>query len=155
VVPGVGAFGACMNQLSAIDGPRMVGEAIATGKPFFGICVGMQILFSQGEEKGIHEGLDFFEGKVSPLNAPVLPHIGWNTVETQSQTFEGVGDQMFYFVHTYAAKTAPKDSQVTWTNYGEKFISAIERKNVFATQFHPEKSGEAGARLIENWATRI
>lgn len=155
VVPGVGAFGACMEQLNAINGAQLVGQALQTGKPVFGICVGMQIFFSEGEEKGSHKGLGFFEGSVSHIDAPVLPHIGWNSVETDSELFFGVEEEMFYFVHSYAAKAAPRDSRVTWTTYGERFIAAIERENVFATQFHPEKSGAAGAKLIENWAQKI
>lgn len=155
VVPGVGAFGACMKQLEDVGGASLVKEAVATTKPLFGICVGMQILFSRGEEKGSHSGIGFFQGSVAKLAAPVLPHIGWNTIDTNCATFEGLKDQMFYFVHSYAVKTAPADAQITWTTYGERFVAAVERNNIFGTQFHPEKSGDAGAKLISNWAARI
>ena len=155
VVPGVGAFGACLKQLQEIDGDSLVKNAIETKKPLFGICVGMQILFTTGDEKGSHEGLGFFQGNISMLDAPVLPHIGWNNVEVNSPIFDGLTDAMFYFVHSYAAKLAPVDAQITWTTYSERFIAAIEKENIFATQFHPEKSGDAGAKLIANWAARI
>jgi glutamine amidotransferase len=158
VVPGVGAFGACMKQLSSIGGVELVREAISTRKPFFGICVGMQILFSHGTEKGKHEGVGIFEGEVELLKAQVLPHIGWNTlniVNTADEIFAGVENQMFYFVHSYAVKKAPQNTSVSWSNYSENFLAAIHYDNVFATQFHPEKSGDAGIKLIRNWAERI
>jgi glutamine amidotransferase len=155
VVPGVGAFGACMKQLQDIDGDSLVRHAIETNKPLFGICVGMQILFTTGDEKGNHEGLGYFQGNISKLEAPLLPHIGWNNVEANSPIFDGLNDAMFYFVHSYAAKQAPVDAKIMWTTYGERFIAAIEKENIFATQFHPEKSGDTGAKLISNWAARI
>ena len=155
VIPGVGAFGACMQQLISIGGDQLVREAIATGKPVFGICVGMQIFFSEGLEKGVHQGLGIFDGQVSEISAPVLPHIGWNSVEDSSPLFAGVEDQSFYFVHSYAAKISPSNSNSTWTTYGERFVSAVEKDNVFITQFHPEKSGDAGLQLIKNWAASI
>ncbi len=155
VVPGVGAFGACMDQLNSINGSEIVRAAVQSGKPIFGICVGMQILFSQGTEKGLHKGLGIFDGEVSLLNAPVLPHIGWNDVEMQSTIYQGVQGRKFYFVHSYAVKSEPGDAQVSWCTYGDRFIASIQRNNIFATQFHPEKSGDAGARLIKNWAELI
>ncbi|MEI6038681.1 MAG: imidazole glycerol phosphate synthase subunit HisH [Actinomycetes bacterium] len=155
VVPGVGAFGACMDQLASIGGVDIVRQAVETKKPIFGICVGMQIFFSEGTEKGNFSGLGFFEGSVDRLQAPVLPHIGWNNVECGSSFFEGLNDEMFYFVHSYAATQVVPHAQLGWTTYGERFIASIERDNIFATQFHPEKSGSAGALLIQNWAKRI
>jgi glutamine amidotransferase len=155
VVPGVGAFGACMDQLQGINGVEIVRDAVLSKKPIFGICVGMQILFSLGKEKGEHQGVGVFEGSVELLDAPVLPHIGWNTVETDMAIFDGVEKSMFYFVHSYGVKSAPKDASVSWCTYGERFVAAVQRDNVFATQFHPEKSGDAGARLIRNWAQTI
>ncbi len=155
VVPGVGAFGACMSQLESIGGREMVSEAVKSGKPIFGICVGMQILFTSGSEKGNHEGLGYFAGEVSQLTATVLPHIGWNDVDTKSQLFDGVQNDKFYFVHSFAAKERVEGADIAWTTYGEKFVAAIERENIFATQFHPEKSGDAGAKLIKNWAKSI
>jgi glutamine amidotransferase len=161
VLPGVGAFGACMDQLRAIGGDLVMRKAIAAGKKVFGICVGEQILFSQGTEKGIHEGLGIFQGSVDSLIAPVLPHIGWNTVAVGagSQLFAGVENQRFYFVHSYAvgadiAKTLD-GAIVSTTTYGDSFIAAIERENVVATQFHPEKSGRAGLQIIRNWADHL
>jgi glutamine amidotransferase len=144
-----------MKQLQDIDGDSLVRHAIETNKPLFGICVGMQILFTTGDEKGNHEGLGYFQGNISKLEAPLLPHIGWNNVEANSPIFDGLNDAMFYFVHSYAAKQAPVDAKITWTTYGERFIAAIEKENIFATQFHPEKSGDTGAKLISNWAARI
>lgn len=155
VVPGVGAFGACMEQLQSINGVDIVREAVASEKPIFGICVGMQILFSLGKEKGDHQGIGIFDGVVEQIQAPVLPHIGWNTVEANSSIFGGLENSMFYFVHSYGVKSAPEDASVSWSTYGEKFIAAVQRGNVFATQFHPEKSGDAGAKLIKNWAQTI
>ena len=155
VIPGVGAFGACMMQLEAIGGRELVAQAVATGKPVFGICVGMQIFFESGSEKGDHRGLGYFSGDVSVLKAPVLPHIGWNDVVVDSHLFAGVEDKKFYFVHSYAAKEDVKGANISWTYHGEEFIAAIEKENIFATQFHPEKSGDAGAKLIKNWAKKI
>ena len=155
VVPGVGAYGACMKQLEEIDGRGAVSDAVNSGKPIFGICVGMQILFSSGSEKGKHLGLGYFPGDVSLINAPVLPHIGWNDVNATSPIFHGVESEKFYFVHSYAAKNDVESAQVSWTTYGERFVAAISKENIFATQFHPEKSGDAGAKLIENWAKQI
>ena len=155
VVPGVGAYGACMKQLEEIDGRGAVSDAVNSGKPIFGICVGMQILFTSGSEKGKHLGLGYFQGDVSLINAPVLPHIGWNDVNATSPIFQGVESEKFYFVHSYAAKNDVESAQISWTTYGERFVAAISKDNIFATQFHPEKSGDAGAKLIKNWAKQI
>ena len=157
VVPGVGAFGACMEQLHAIGGAEIIRERVDSDKPLLGICVGMQILFTQGTEKGSHQGVGIFSGEVSEINAPVLPHIGWNTVQTAegSQLFEGIESESFYFVHSYAAKRTETPTLVSTAEYGEKFIAAVESGKVSATQFHPEKSGKAGAQLIMNWAQTL
>ena len=156
VVPGVGAFAACMEGLKKVGGDGIVRERLAHQRPVLGICVGMQILFSGGIEHGRHEGADLIEGEVSKLDAPVLPHMGWNTVEVGegSQLFKGVEDESFYFVHSYAAKSA-KDGIATWSTYGERFLAAIELGALSATQFHPEKSGKAGLALIKNWAATL
>ena len=153
VVPGVGAFGACMDQLLAAGGDLIIQERIAAAKPILGICVGMQILFDSGSEKGGSSGLGVFSGDVSQIEAPILPHIGWNTVEAdpESRLFEGIGEERFYFVHSFAAKRAVDGAENSWCNYGEDFIAAVERGPVSAVQFHPEKSGAVGARLIANW----
>ncbi len=157
VVPGVGAFGACMEQLSQIKGADIIRSMIEADKPLFGICVGMQVLFSEGVEKGTHQGVGIFAGTISRIDAPILPHMGWNTVSAPngSQLFDGVTDESFYFVHSYAAKGTIDGAKVTTASYGEDFVAAVERGKVSATQFHPEKSGKAGALLIKNWAQRL
>ena len=157
VVPGVGAFGACMEQLHAINGVELIQQRVADGGPTLGICVGMQILFTSGVEKGDHSGVGIFVGEVSPIEAPVLPHIGWNTVAAAADSvlLRGVEEESFYFVHSYAAKSEVAGASISTAHYGESFIAAIERDHVRATQFHPEKSGRAGAQLIQNWVTSI
>ncbi len=155
VVPGVGAFAACMKGLNAVDGAAIVRERLAKERPTLGICIGMQIMFSEGtehSETGAHAGIGIWNGTVSQLAAPILPHMGWNTVEsaTTSTLFNGVEGESFYFVHSYAAKNAVGTKQA-WSNHGEKFLAAVEDGYISATQFHPEKSGAAGLALIKNW----
>ena len=155
VVPGVGAFAACMNGLNAVDGGDIVRERLAKERPTLGICIGMQILFSQGtehSEHGAHAGVGIWDGIVSKLDAPILPHMGWNTVEANSGSvlFKGIETESFYFVHSFAAKSAVGKTQA-WTTHGEKFLAAVEDGYISATQFHPEKSGAAGLALIKNW----
>ena len=161
VVPGVGAFTAVMQQLNAVRGGELIDRRLVASKPVIGICVGLQVMFEHGVEHGIEtEGLGQWPGTVEMLDAPMLPHIGWNTVEApaESKLFAGIADERFYFVHSYAAQrwsiegmgpsTAPK---VTWAEYGSKFIAAVENGPLSATQFHPEKSGQAGIQLLRNW----
>ena len=157
VVPGVGAFSACMAQLLEISGDQIIADRLAANKPIFGICVGMQILFTRGLEKSGADGLGVFAGEISQIAAPILPHIGWNTVQVGlgSQLFAGIEDSAFYFVHSFAAKTAVDNAINTLCTYGENFLAAVESENVVATQFHPEKSGAAGARLIKNWTETL
>ena len=155
VVPGVGAFAACMNGLNAVHGADIVRERLTKERPTLGICIGMQILFSQGTEHSentVHAGVGIWDGTVSKLDAPILPHMGWNTVETSpdSVLFKGVESESFYFVHSYAAKVAVGKTQA-WSTHGEKFLAAVEDGYISATQFHPEKSGAAGLALIKNW----
>jgi len=156
VVPGVGAFAACMEGLRAVRGEVIVRERVAAGRPTLGICVGMQILFSQGVEHGNHSGVGIWSAKVEKLNAPILPHMGWNTVNVaaQSQLLKGLETQSFYFVHSYAVKQVSAPI-VSTAHHGEDFIAAIEDGVVSATQFHPEKSGEAGLQLIRNWVDTL
>ena len=159
VVPGVGAFAACMNGLNGVDGGAIVRERLAKERPTLGICIGMQILFSQGTEHSettAHAGVGIWDGVVSKLDAPILPHMGWNTVETNPDSilFKGIESESFYFVHSYAAKTAVGKTQA-WSTHGEKFLAAVEDGYISATQFHPEKSGSAGLALIKNWARSL
>lgn len=157
VVPGVGAFSACMEQLKSIGGVEIIRARIDSQKPMIGICVGAQILFESGSEKGIWAGVGTFNGEVSQISADILPHIGWNTVESDPDSilFRGLAGESFYFVHSFAAKQPVIGALTSWTNYGERFVAAVERGSVSAVQFHPEKSGAAGARLISNWASTL
>ncbi|MHA7957802.1 imidazole glycerol phosphate synthase subunit HisH [Streptomyces sp. L500] len=163
LVPGVGAFDACMRGLRSARGDWIVGRRLSGGRPVMGICVGMQILFERGIEHGVEtEGLDEWPGTVEPLKADVVPHMGWNTVTPAegSALFAGLdADTRYYFVHSYAVREwklevgnanirAPK---VTWATHGEPFVAAVENGPLWATQFHPEKSGDAGAVLLRNW----
>ncbi|MBC7517955.1 MAG: imidazole glycerol phosphate synthase subunit HisH [Microbacteriaceae bacterium] len=161
LVPGVGAFSAVMAALGSVHGAELIERRLAGGRPVLGICVGMQIMFDSGDERGVQtEGLGEWPGAVTELQAPVLPHMGWNTVEvaSDSKIFSGIEEERFYFVHSYAAQewtleterpfTAPS---VTWAEHGSRFVAAVENGPLTATQFHPEKSGEAGIRLLHNW----
>jgi glutamine amidotransferase len=159
VVPGVGAFAACMNGLNAVDGAAIVRERLAKERPTLGICIGMQIMFSEGtehSENGAHAGIGIWQGSVSKLEAPILPHMGWNTVEASatSTLFNGLEGESFYFVHSYAAKNSVGTTQA-WSTHGEKFLAAVEDGYISATQFHPEKSGAAGLALIKNWVRSL
>jgi glutamine amidotransferase len=152
VVPGVGAYAACMAGIGAVGGGAVVHERVAAGRPVLGICVGMQVLYDLGDEHGVRTpGLGVLTGEVRRLAAPILPHMGWNTVVPPdgSTLFAGLpADTRFYFVHSYAAEPEPGD---TVAEHGEPFAAAVERGVVCATQFHPEKSGDAGAHLLANW----
>jgi len=157
VVPGVGAYSACMEQLRSIAGEEIIAARLSMKRKIFGICVGMQIFFDGGTEKNGSSGLGIWPGEVSPIAAPILPHIGWNTVTapTDSILFNGVADQSFYFVHSFAAKSQVPQAINTFCEYGEPFLAAVEAEYVVATQFHPEKSGDAGAQLIKNWVNTL
>jgi glutamine amidotransferase len=162
VVPGVGAFAACMTGLRAVRGDMLIGRRLAGSRPVLGICVGMQVLFAEGAEHGERTpGCGEWPGVVERLDAPVLPHMGWNTVRAAAGTALLAGldpATRFYFVHSYAAKALPlppdgrmKAPLLTWAVHGEPFIAAVENGPLCATQFHPEKSGDAGAALLSNW----
>ncbi|MFG6443658.1 imidazole glycerol phosphate synthase subunit HisH [Microbacterium sp. P06] len=161
VVPGVGAFEAVMGALRSHRGGDLIDRRLAGGRPVLGICVGMQVLFERGVERGVDsDGLGEWPGAVTQLEAPVLPHMGWNTVrpDAGSRLFAGIEDERFYFVHSYAAQRWELDVQppfpapaLTWCDYGQPFLAAVENGPLSATQFHPEKSGEAGIRLLANW----
>ncbi|HEY1702882.1 MAG TPA: imidazole glycerol phosphate synthase subunit HisH [Trebonia sp.] len=165
VVPGVGAFAACMNGLRAAGGDTIIAERIAANKPVLGICVGMQVLFSSGVEHGLASGgCAVWPGVVERLDAPVLPHMGWNTVTpaVDSRLFAGLdADTRFYFVHSYALRMAGAGplwnagARVTIAEHGEPFAAAVEQGAVSATQFHPEKSGDAGRIVLSNWLNTL
>ncbi|WP_375003162.1 imidazole glycerol phosphate synthase subunit HisH [Aeromicrobium sp. CTD01-1L150] len=166
LVPGVGAFEACMRGLRAVDGVRLIERRLIAGSPVLGICVGMQILFSEGIEHGVRtEGCGEWPGTVERLQAPVVPHMGWNTVEPPegSRMFAGLSDEHFYFVHSYGVRTWPiheagplSTPQVTWTEHGgDRFVAAVEHGPLWATQFHPEKSADAGRQLLQNWLATL
>jgi glutamine amidotransferase len=157
VVPGVGAFEACMTGLHGINGERVIAERIAAGRPVLGVCVGMQILFARGVEFGVESsGCGQWPGAVTRLDAPVIPHMGWNVVAPApgSALFKGLdADARFYFVHSYAAQRWEGGSEalLTWATHGVPFLAAVEDGPLAATQFHPEKSGDAGAAVLSNW----
>lgn len=165
LVPGVGAFAAVRQALHEHGGDDIIDRRLAGGRPVLGICVGMQVLFELGVERGQRtEGLGEWPGAVTELDAPVLPHMGWNTVEPDADSvlFRGIEHERFYFVHSYAAtewsiegRTASTVPLVTWAEHGERFIAAVENGPLTATQFHPEKSGEAGIHLLRNWVESL
>jgi glutamine amidotransferase len=165
VVPGVGAFAACMRGLRAVRGDEIIAKRLARSRPVLGICVGMQVLFTEGREHGERTaGCAIWPGAVERLEAPVLPHMGWNTVRAAagSKLLAGIGQgERFYFVHSYAARSwpraagAPAAPLLTWAEHGEPFLAAIEDGPLCATQFHPEKSGDTGAALLTNWLEMI
>ncbi|MDH6193869.1 glutamine amidotransferase [Mycobacterium frederiksbergense] len=157
VVPGVGAFEACMTGLRAIGGEKIIADRLQHGRPVLGVCVGMQILFARGVEFGVEStGCGQWPGAVTRLDAPVIPHMGWNVVDPPagSTLFKGLdASTRFYFVHSYAAQqwSGNPDALVTWATHHVPFIAAVEDGALAATQFHPEKSGDAGATLLANW----
>jgi imidazole glycerol-phosphate synthase subunit HisH len=166
VVPGVGAFAACMEGLTAVQGPEVIGRRLAGGRAVLGICVGHQVLFEHGLEHDVlTEGCGEWPGQVEPLQASILPHIGWNTVDVPagSEMFAGVEQERFYFVHSYAARSwelrtngRTRAPLVSWTRHeNDRFVSAVENGPLWATQFHPEKSGDPGAVLLRNWVQQI
>jgi len=166
LVPGVGAFAAVMAQLRAVRGDEIIDRRLAGGRPVLGICVGMQVLFERGVEHGVETaGCDEWPGAVERLQAPVVPHMCWNTVAVPegSSLFTGVEGERFYFVHSYAARSwelrtdgHTRAPLVTWSEHGgDRFVAAVENGPLCATQFHPEKSGDAGAALLRNWVRAL
>jgi len=162
VVPGVGAYASVMEQLTRIGALRWIGRRIAGGQPVLGICVGHQVFFEEGVEHGVKTaGIGEWPGTVERLKSDVIPHMGWNTVQPpeSSKLFAGVENERFYFVHSYAVQKwefdvtqpAMTPPQVTWSTHGTPFVAAVENGPLSAVQFHPEKSGEAGAQLLRNW----
>lgn len=164
VVPGVGAFAAVMDKLRAVNADQLIERRLAGGQAVLGICVGLQVMFERGTERGIHEGLGQWPGSVDLLPAPIVPHMGWSTVDApaESRLFTGVESERFYFVHSYAVQTDPAAAiggdnppVVTWSEHGARFVAAVENGPLCATQFHPEKSGDAGAQLLRNWLATL
>ncbi len=165
LLPGVGAFASVMRNLSKHNAASLIDQRLTAGRAVLGICVGMQVMFEHGVEHGIDtEGLGQWPGSVTMLDAPTLPHMGWSKVSSDPKTvlFEGVEEERFYFVHSYAAKSWELDIQppfvkaaLTWSEHGDRFLAAVENGPLSATQFHPEKSGEAGLQLLRNWIRTI
>lgn len=161
LVPGVGAFAACMTGLRKVNGDKIIAERVQAGRPVLGVCVGMQILFCRGVEFGVQTtGCAQWPGEVTRLDAPVIPHMGWNVVDAapDSTLFAGLdADTRFYFVHSYAAQRweGRPEALVTWATHQVPFLAAVEDGPLAATQFHPEKSGDAGATLLSNWVEAL
>ena len=165
LIPGVGSFAACVTALRSVRGDQIIERRLAGGRPVLGICVGMQILFDSSTEHGSAEkGLEQWPGQLVELDAPVLPHMGWNTLTapSDSKMFAGIADERFYFVHSFAvtqwelvANDTFTPPTVTWAEYGQKFVAAVENGPLWATQFHPEKSGDAGLALLKNWVSYV
>jgi glutamine amidotransferase len=169
VVPGVGAFAAVMAGLREVGGDQVVDRRLAGGRPVLGICVGMQVMFTEGVEHGERtDGLGEWPGVVDRLEADVVPHMGWATIDAApgSTLFKGLEDERFYFVHSYAARSFPLTDDgvgavpfttplVTWSQHGDRFVAAVENGPLAATQFHPEKSGDAGAQLLSHWVDQL
>lgn len=161
MLPGVGAYAAVMRKLNAASAESILDQRLTAARPVLGICVGMQVMFESGFEHGLEtEGFGQWPGRVEQLESKTLPHMGWSEVETDSGSnlFRGVEAERFYFVHSYAAKSWGLDirppflpAALAWSSHGERFLAAVENGPLSATQFHPEKSGAAGLKLLENW----
>ena len=165
VLPGVGAFGSCMSGINAVRGNEIVDKRLAGNRKVLGICVGMQVMFEKGfENENVSPGLGQWPGSVELLEAQIVPHMGWNYLEVnpETQIFKGLEDQSFYFVHSYAAKELEMNTHekflkpiVHYATHGEKFVASVENGPLTATQFHPEKSGDAGLQLLKNWVATL
>lgn len=155
ILPGVGAFGECMKLLGARGADEAIKSAVARGTPLLGICLGLQLLFDSSDEFGFNKGLGLIRGKVTKIKSGGLnlPHIAWTSIEpsSESRLMRGIKSDYFYFVHSYCAHAEDKRDEAATAEYGETFTAAVEKDNIFATQFHPEKSGESGLRLLRNF----
>ena len=156
LVPGVGAFGSCMRQLSGVKGDSIIKQRLNLARPTLGVCVGMQVLFESSDESN-EAGLSIVAGRVKKLSAKILPHIGWNEVNCKDAMplMQGLSGQRFYFVHSFAATSAPEEFAKATTTYGEDFLAAMQSGALSAVQFHPEKSGDAGMQLLKNWVNSL
>jgi imidazole glycerol-phosphate synthase subunit HisH len=159
VVPGVGAYATCMAGIDGLAAGPVIVDRVRDGRPVLGICVGMQVLFAAGEEHGVvTKGLGLLPGTVTRLSAPIVPHMGWNTVSWPSSSSLGRGlvdGTRFYFVHSYAGPPVVDGASVATAVHGGVFAAAVEVGSLSATQFHPEKSGDAGAALLANWVRSL
>ncbi|NBU22446.1 MAG: imidazole glycerol phosphate synthase subunit HisH [Actinobacteria bacterium] len=165
LIPGVGAFSSVMQKLNDSRVDALLDSRLSAGRPVMGICVGMQVMFEKGYEHGIETaGFAQWPGVVDMLGAETLPHIGWSTIEVGqgSVLFDGVDQERFYFVHSYGVTKWELEVQepfiapvLTWSEHGEQFLAAVENGPLSATQFHPEKSGAAGIKLLKNWITSL
>ena len=158
ILPGVGAFGDAMEKLSGYGLTDVIKKYTGSGKPFLGICLGMQLLFPESEESPGAEGLGIFEGTITKIpngDGLKIPHMGWNslTINPKSRLLKGIGEEPYvYFVHSYYLTAKDRDLVAARTEYGVTIDAAVEKDNVFATQFHPEKSGETGLKILRNFA---
>jgi glutamine amidotransferase len=159
VVPGVGAFAHVMAGIEAIGAGPVIADRVAAGAPVLGICVGMQVMFASGTEHGVEtKGLGLVPGDVTRLDAPVVPHMGWNVVRwpANARLADGLAEnERFYFVHSYAARPTAGLDGAAVTDHGEPFVAAFDNGVLAATQFHPEKSGDAGATVLRNWVKSL
>lgn len=153
ILPGVGAFGDCMASLNRSGLVDTVKTAAKSGKPFLGICLGLQLLFEESEESPGVSGLGIFKGKIAkiPDRGLKIPHMGWNNIETAKDSKILSGNPFVYFVHSYYLQTEDENLISAYTEYGEKLAVAVERDNIFAVQFHPEKSGDAGMEILRKF----
>ncbi|HZK06338.1 MAG TPA: imidazole glycerol phosphate synthase subunit HisH [Actinomycetaceae bacterium] len=166
VVPGVGAFATVMRGLSAVRAPYLIDRRLSGGRPVLGICVGLQVMFEEGTEHGTTTaGLGQWPGAVVRLEAPIVPHMGWSEIRVPhgSELLAGLEGERFYFVHSYGVTSDPSAGMVgptapplvTWATHGTDFVAAVENGSLTATQFHPEKSGDAGAQMLTNWLATL
>lgn len=154
ILPGVGAFAEAMLLLEKTNLKQTLLEQVKLGKPTLGICLGMQIMFEKSYEDGIFEGLGIFEGEIRRFDCDLkIPHVGWNCLNLKkpSVLFEGIDDKNFYFTHSYHADKCNKKDILATCDYGYEFVVAASRDNLFGVQFHPEKSGDSGLKLLENF----
>lgn len=169
IVPGVGAFGAVMDKLRKVRADRMIDRRLAGGRAVFGICVGLQVMFDSSVENGHHEGLAQWPGQIERLPTAVVPHMGWTPVQAApgSVILDGLDGERFYFVHSYGALTDPSEEmtdghdlfikpKVSFAEHeSARFVAAVENGPLTATQFHPEKSADAGAQVLKNWLATL